>query len=105
LARLVGQRRATEIALVSDPLSAQQAVTWGLVNRIVPAAQVRNESIEFARRLARGSRAALGATKRLLRQSFHSTLEAQLEAERKSFAALSGQHDFARALDTFFQKK
>jgi 2-(1,2-epoxy-1,2-dihydrophenyl)acetyl-CoA isomerase len=105
LVRLVGQRRALEIALLSEPVSAQQALAWGLVNQVVPTAQLRNASIELARRLARGSRTALGATKRLLRQSFNSTLEAQLDAECKSFSTLSGQQDFARALDTFFQKK
>jgi 2-(1,2-epoxy-1,2-dihydrophenyl)acetyl-CoA isomerase len=105
LTRLVGQRRALEIALLSDPVSAQQALAWGLVNKIVPVAQLRSASIELARRLARGSRTALGATKRLLRNSLNSTLEAQLDAECKSFAQLSGEADFARALDGFFQRK
>lgn len=105
LARLVGHRRALEIALLSDPLSAQQALAWGLVNQVVPVAQVRTASIELARRLARGSRTALGATKRLLHKSVNSTLDVQLDAECKSFATLSGEQDFARALDGFFEKK
>jgi len=100
LVRLVGLRRALEIALLSSSLNAHQALALGLGNQVAPVGQLRGASIELARRLARGSRASLGATKRLLRQSLVSTLPAQLDAERESFAALSGQQDFARALET-----
>jgi 2-(1,2-epoxy-1,2-dihydrophenyl)acetyl-CoA isomerase len=105
LVRLVGQRRALEIALLGEPISAKQALAWGLVNRIVPMAQLHDRSIELAHRLARGSRASLGVTRRLLRRSLDSTLEEQLDAEYESFAALSGEKEFALALDAFFQRK
>ncbi len=105
LPRLVGLRRAMEIALLSDSLSADEALRLGLVNRVVPAAALADESMALARRLADGPTLAYGKLKRLLRQSLDTPLSAQLDAERDAFVASTRTRDFAEGLDAFFNKR
>lgn len=105
LARLVGLRKALEIALLSDTIDAPEALRLGLVNKVVPAADLRSASLEMARRLARGPALAVAATKALLRGAAMTSLEDQLEAECSGFARLAGSDDFDEALDAFFGKR
>src|SRR5690606_23932057 len=58
LPRLVGLRRALEIAMLAEPLSAERALELGLVNRVVPDAALASETRAFAGRLAAGPAAA-----------------------------------------------
>ncbi len=64
LPRLIGLPRARELALLADRLTADRALEWGLVNRVVDHAQLMDEAIGLARRLADGP-AALPLTRRL----------------------------------------
>ena len=105
LTRLVGMRRAIEIALLSGTLDAKKALEWGLINRVVPADQLRPVSFELAHRLSTGPRRSLAAVKRLLYRATEHSLREQLEAELESFSALSGEADFAEGLDAFFSKR
>ena len=66
LPRLVGARRSLELMLTNRTLSAEEALAWGLVNRVVPAAALLGEAEALARELASGATAAFGAVKRLL---------------------------------------
>jgi 2-(1,2-epoxy-1,2-dihydrophenyl)acetyl-CoA isomerase len=86
LPRIVGQARAAELALLGDPVSAEEAARIGLVNRVVPAESLLDEARALASRLAEGSPLAMGLTKRALRYGAHASLEAALEHE----AALQG---------------
>jgi 2-(1,2-epoxy-1,2-dihydrophenyl)acetyl-CoA isomerase len=86
LPRIVGQARAAELALLGDPVSAEEAARIGLVNRVVPAESLLDEARALAARLAEGSPLAVGLTKRALRYAAHASLEAALEHE----AALQG---------------
>ena len=54
LPALVGLGRATELAYLNTPLSAQQALEWGLVNRVVTASELLSEATAWARNLAQG---------------------------------------------------
>src|SRR5437764_2972350 len=65
----VGSRRALQIFLAEDSFSAQQACAWGLVAKVVPAAELKAATREFAQRLAQNSAAAIGATKALIYQA------------------------------------
>lgn len=105
LPRLVGLRRAMEIALLGDALDAAQALSLGLVNRVVPEAQLAAEVQALAARLAAGAPLALARIKRLLRQSLHTDLATQLEAERRAFTECAASHDFAEGLQAFFDKR
>ncbi|MBS1137639.1 MAG: enoyl-CoA hydratase, partial [Proteobacteria bacterium] len=66
LPRIVGQRKAAELLLLSERVSAQQALELGLINRIVPLADLEAETARLAERLKNGPRHAYGEMKRLL---------------------------------------
>ena len=105
LPRLVGLRRALEIALLCDNLDAAQALQLGLVNRVVPAAALVEETQALAERLARGAPVAQGVIKRLLRESAGRDLAGQLDAERAGFSACIASADFGEAVAAFLDKR
>ena len=94
LPRIVGSARAAELALVGDALSAADAERIGLVNRVVPAAQLMAEARSLAVRLAAGSPRAMALTKRALAYSAEATLEDALEHEAwlQGIAGRSADH-------------
>ncbi len=105
LPRIVGLRKAMEIALLSDSFGAEEALRLGLVNRVVPAAELEAETMALARRLAAGPTLAYGRVKRLLRASFDNDLATQLDAERDAFRASTQTHDFDEGLAAFYAKR
>ena len=105
LPRLVGSRRALEIALLGERLDAATAERLGLVNRVVPAAALDTETAKLAARLAAGPTAVYGRTKALLNAAPHSTLEAQLQREAESFAQSASEPDFREGLAAFIDKR
>lgn len=105
LPRLIGLRRALHMALLNDSLDATQALNIGLVNSVVPLASLRAETDKLAARLAAAPPLALGAMKRLMRQSSERSLAAQLDEERESFRRCIQSPDFAEALSAFFEKR
>ena len=105
LPRLVGLRRALEIALLGDRFDAAHALQIGLVNRVVPQQRLAAESEALAQRLARGPTLALGRIKRLMRSSFERDLPGQLDAERAAFLQSAATRDFAEGLAAFFDKR
>ena len=105
LPRVVGARKAAEIALLGDRFGAAEAERLGLVNRVVPAAALEAETRALARRLAAGPTAAYGRTKALLNASFDRPIESQLQAEAEAFAACSTTADFAEGVAAFVAKR
>ncbi len=105
LPRLVGLRRAMQIALLSETFDAAEALRLGVVNRVVPAADLEKETLALATRLAAGPTLAYGRMKRLMRQSFDNDLPTQLDAERENFKASTQTADFQEALQAFFAKR
>jgi 2-(1,2-epoxy-1,2-dihydrophenyl)acetyl-CoA isomerase len=86
-------------------LGAEEALAWGMVNRVVPDEQVLTEALELARQLAAGPAQALAATKALLNQATLGDLEGILEEERRWIMELSDQPDFAEGITAFFEKR
>jgi 2-(1,2-epoxy-1,2-dihydrophenyl)acetyl-CoA isomerase len=105
LPRLVGLRQALEIALLGDTLSAADAQRLGLVNRVLPAAELEAEVEKLAQRLAQGPTRALGQMRRLMRGSFDHSLAQQLDAEAEAFRRCAQTQDFRAGLDAFFAKQ
>lgn len=105
LPRVVGLRKAMEIALLSDTIEAPEALRLGLVNKVVPAADLAAETDALAKRLAEGPTLAYGRIKHLLRASFSHSLSDQLHAERDAFIASAGTQDFADGVAAFMQKR
>ena len=105
LPRLVGLRRAMEMALLAEPVSASQALAMGLINRVVPLADLGSETTALARRLAAGPTTAYGKIKRLLRDSSTQEYAAQLKAELEAFTACAATTDFGEGLAAFFARR
>jgi 2-(1,2-epoxy-1,2-dihydrophenyl)acetyl-CoA isomerase len=105
LTRLVGLRKALEIAILSNPVPADEAVRLGLVNRVVPAEALPDETGALARRIADGAPRALGQIKRLLRDASVTDHARQLDAEQQAFAAATETDDFNEALEAFFTRR
>ena len=105
LARLVGLRRAKELALLNPVLSARQALDWGLVNRVVADEEVLATALDTAQTLAAGATRAFGETKRLLLTGMTASLESQLEQEAQAITALAGSADGREGMAAFIGKR
>jgi len=105
LPRLVGVRRAMEIFLLGERFGAAEALSLGLVNRVVPAAELDAATNAIVQALATGPVLALRNAKRLLRESLGRTLSEQLDAEATSFAACAGTADFVEDITAFLAKR
>ena len=105
LPRLVGLRKAMEIALLGERFNAEAAHALGLVNWVVAGAELEAETAKLAGRLASGPGHALGETKALLNASFDNALPAQLALEAESFARCAATQDFAEGVTAFLEKR
>lgn len=105
LARIIGVRRAAELYLTNRTLSAQEALDWGLVNRVVPAAQLQAEVEAQACQLAAGPTKAFGGAKKLLLMALNDSLESQMEREARQIVALSKHPDGQEGVRAFVEKR
>ncbi|MES2991692.1 MAG: enoyl-CoA hydratase-related protein [Pseudomonadota bacterium] len=105
LPRLVGLRRALEIALLGDTFDAAHALQIGLVNRVVAPDELAAAADALALRLAKGPTLAIGRMKRLMRTSFERDLAGQLDAERSAFLQSAATPDFREGLAAFLDKR
>ncbi|MGY3608949.1 MULTISPECIES: enoyl-CoA hydratase-related protein [unclassified Bradyrhizobium] len=105
LPRMVGLRRAQELFLLNSRLSAQEALDYGLVSRLVPDEAVEAEAAGIAAKLAAGPTRAFGAMRRMLRQSFETGLAEQLLAEVDSIVVAAGTDDAREGIAAFAAKR
>jgi 2-(1,2-epoxy-1,2-dihydrophenyl)acetyl-CoA isomerase len=105
LPRIVGMRRAQELFLLNRRLTAQEALDFGLVSRLVPSDAVESEATALAATLAAGPTRAFGAIRRMLRQSFETGLSDQLDAEKESIVAASRTDDAYEGINAFVAKR
>lgn len=105
LPRLVGLRRAKEIAMLGERIPASEAVRLGLAYKMVPRASLDAEAASFAARLAAGPTHAYGRTKALLQASFNRNLMEQMDAEVDSFADCASREDFAEGVRSFVERR
>jgi enoyl-CoA hydratase/carnithine racemase len=100
----VGTRRALQIFLAEDSFSAQQAHAWGLVARIVPAAELKAATRQFAERLAQNPPAAISGTKSLVYQAAVTPTRQQLDAEQEKIIDAMHTDEFRVAVKKFMSK-
>ena len=105
LPRLVGTRKAKELALLSGQIDAATAADLGLVTRITDADALDEEASALARQLAVGPSAAYAAIKGLIDTSYARDLGGQLDAERNAFVDIAATADFAEGLGAFLAKR
>ena len=100
----VGTRRALQIFLSEDSFTAQQAYDWGLVAKIVPAAELKAATLQLAERLAQNPPAAIAGTKSLLYQAATTPVKQQLDAEEHKIITAMHTQDFRVAVKKFTSK-
>jgi 2-(1,2-epoxy-1,2-dihydrophenyl)acetyl-CoA isomerase len=105
LSRAVGMKRATELVLTNRMLSAQEAYEWGIVNQVVPDAELMSRANELAASLAAGATGAFGAAKRLLHNGWTETVETQMELEAQAIAARAHTADGDEGITAFLEKR
>jgi 2-(1,2-epoxy-1,2-dihydrophenyl)acetyl-CoA isomerase len=105
LPRIVGVRRALELALTNRVLTAKEALDWGIVTRVVPDSALQAEAQALAGELASGATRALGAAKRLLHHSFAESLETQMELEAQAIADQARTRDAREGIAAFIAKR
>ena len=105
LPRLVGMKKAKEIALLGDRFGADEAMDCGLINRVVPHVQLASATAQYATRLANGPRDAIARTKALLNDALEHDLSSQLSREAKSFSDCAQSADFREGVTAFVEKR
>lgn len=106
LPRIVGEARAKEMILLGRRLTAQEALAWGLVNRVSPAGvSVVDDALEFLAPILDGAPIAQSAALRAIDVSFETTLEQGLELERVFYDETLRSADRREALRAFAEKR
>ena len=105
LPRLVGASKAAELALIGEPLSAADAERFGLVARVVPAADLPAEAHTLAERLATGAPRANALTKEALALAWENTLEKQIELEADFQGRAGATADHAEGIAAFLERR
>lgn len=105
LSRLVGLRRAAELVFTNPILSAAQARDMGIINRVVPDADLDDAALKWAREIAQGAPKALAAAKRLLWSGIGTGIDACLSEEARTVSELSGTADAREGLAAVIEKR
>jgi 2-(1,2-epoxy-1,2-dihydrophenyl)acetyl-CoA isomerase len=105
LPRVVGLKRALELTLTNRVLSAQEALDYGIVTKVVPDADVHAEAEAIATTLASGPTVAFGIAKRLLHTSLEDTFETHLAREADGIVAASRTKDAREGIASFVEKR
>jgi 2-(1,2-epoxy-1,2-dihydrophenyl)acetyl-CoA isomerase len=105
LPRLVGRARAMEMMMLGERITADRALEWGLISRVVEDGELASEAMAVAARLAQGPTRALGLIRRLAREAQHLPLSDALAAERLAQREAGRTEDFRGAVMAFLQKQ
>ncbi len=105
LPRQVGLTKAKELVFTAKTITAQEAERIGLINRVVPAEALEEETRKMAEELANGPTLAIGVAKRLLNQSFESSFNALLLGENNGQTLLRATDDHQEGVRAFVEKR
>lgn len=105
LPRLIGLRRAKQMAFFGDMLSAQEALSFGLVNAVFPAEELDASADAWGRRLADGPTTAFGLIKRMLDASSSLTFEQATEDEARAQHIAFTTSDMREGIQSFLERR
>ncbi len=105
LPRAIGIKRTMELTLLGDRYTAQRMADMGLVNFVVPVADLDAECDKLAQRLANGPTHVYGQAKKLMYRSLENEFEAQLQLEAEIFADCAHRDDYREGVAAFVEKR
>jgi 2-(1,2-epoxy-1,2-dihydrophenyl)acetyl-CoA isomerase len=105
LPRLVGWKRATELMMTGEVITARSALEMGMINRVVPDDELLSRALAMAEQLAQAPTAAIGRIKDLLEASATNDYGGQLELERKVQIQSGLTNDFREGVAAFIEKR
>jgi enoyl-CoA hydratase/carnithine racemase len=105
LPKVVGLTRATEMLMLGDTITAEQAEKIGLANTVVALEDLEKESLALAERLAKSASFALGLTKRLLNNEWNMDIASAIEQEATAQALMMQTRDHREFREAFAQKR
>jgi len=101
----IGLARSAEMAMLGERVPADQALEWGLVNRVVPDDDLMDEANELLDKLAKGPTASYAGGKRLLNRRVYADLQGQLDAEADAQKEQGYTKDFIEGVLAFVEKR
>jgi 2-(1,2-epoxy-1,2-dihydrophenyl)acetyl-CoA isomerase len=104
LPRLIGKARAMEMALLGEKISAAKALEWGLINRVVPDAELMPTAMALASELAKGPR-AIGMIRKLMLTALDADWDDALTTEADTQTVAGRTDDFREGVKAFLQKR
>jgi len=105
LPRAVGEKIATELFMTGGMLDAKRAAEIGMINRVVPAADLFEEASKLAAQLAKGPTGSYGRIKRMMNATFANDLRSQLDLEAACQLESGKADDFKEGVAAFFEKR
>ncbi len=105
LPRLIGQARATGLAMLGDKLSAETAEQWGLIWKCVADDSLMDDAMKMAEHFATAPTKGLAFTKKALQASYSNTLPEQLKLEGEMMRELGYSHDYKEGVAAFIAKR
>jgi enoyl-CoA hydratase/carnithine racemase len=105
LPRVVGERRAKELILAARPFSAEEALTWGVVNKLCEPGKLLEEALEAARRIASQAPLSVAQARRAIRDGLDMDLASGLQLEIEAYNRLIATEDRKEGLRAFNEKR
>lgn len=105
LSRAVGRKRAMEMLLTGDPIDARTALDWGLVNRVVPAADLRAQTLALANHIGEASRRVVGIGKGAFYRQIELPLEAAYALTKATMVQNAQLADAQEGITAFLEKR
>ncbi len=105
LTRAVGKAVAMEVMLADRRLTADEALRFGLVNRVVAVESYFDEAVKLAHKIAGLSQVAVRLTKEAINKAYEGTLREGLEFEKRNFYVAFGTEDKAEGMQAFVEKR
>jgi len=105
LPRVVGERRAKELILAARPFSAEEALAWGVVNKLCDAGDVVRETLRAAERIASLAPLAVRQAKRAMRDGRHEDLVTAMRVEIEAYNRLVETEDRKEGMRAFNEKR
>ena len=105
MTQLAGPARAKGMAMLAEPVSAEQALQWGLIWKVVEDDQLSGEALQLARHMATQPTAAYARIKQAIDAASLNSFDEQLELEGRLQSASSQSHDFKEGVQAFLEKR